>query len=450
MLTSMGHTRNVMDFDAWTTIHKEPYVHEDGYVVETTRYVSPEVTLMSGGAHFTLNPDTPIPFPSGDHMILRGEFDLVDKDNNSVSLTEMYNHHWLLGAADGYDVLAPCEGDLFFGAGAEMRGMPTEYPKGYGVRRINATGRCGGNLHFIRTDHLKTKWNGMNDPSQFPEDMQNAAAIKNCIECGYAPNRALGVCTEAMDGFFSCCFTDSRCPAIGEPFERSKKSYHLTYEIKWTKDIFALDLIQGGVVDVGDSATSEWNVAPNLNDPRFTKNQRCNDTVCNITRTIPVVDQGYDGGATNICAGKMLDSYMHQHNGALYGKMFVNGKEVCMSTPKIGTGQEVGNEQGYVVGFEKCLDGLVPDEPVVLKKGDEVTLECLYDVDVNSTRGYPMPGGKHGGIMCLYFYGMVCDEGSYETTYTCRSGKCTNAGSMKGEFKTMGDCETSCGSDLTV
>merc|ERR1712151_754887 len=119
------------------------------------------------------------------------------------------------------------------------------------MRRIGATGKCGGNLHFIRTDGLKTQWKGMNDPSQFPEDMQYGAVVKNCIECGYAPNRAFGICTEAMDGFFSCCFTASRCPAVGEPLVRSKKSYHLTYEIKWTKDIHALKTQQGGVIDVG-------------------------------------------------------------------------------------------------------------------------------------------------------------------------------------------------------
>jgi hypothetical protein len=56
--------------------------------------------------------------------------------------------------------LAPCEGNLFFGAGAEMRGMPTKFPVGYGLKRINAKGYCGGNLHFIRTEDLKSNWKG--------------------------------------------------------------------------------------------------------------------------------------------------------------------------------------------------------------------------------------------------------------------------------------------------
>ena len=54
--------------------------------------------------------------------------------------------------------------ERFAGAGAEMRGMPTVYPDGYGLRRFNAKGWCGGNLHFIRTDDLATNWTGLNDP----------------------------------------------------------------------------------------------------------------------------------------------------------------------------------------------------------------------------------------------------------------------------------------------
>ena len=53
---------------------------------------------------------------------------------------------------------------MFFGAGAEMRGMPNIFPEGYGTRRVNAKGYCGGNLHFIRTEGLATNWTGMNDP----------------------------------------------------------------------------------------------------------------------------------------------------------------------------------------------------------------------------------------------------------------------------------------------
>ena len=46
-----------------------------------------------------------------------------------------------------------------------------------------------------------------------------------------------------------------------------------------------------------------------------------------------------------------------------------------------------------------------------LNKGDNLTIWSLYDVDKASTRAYPMPGGKHGGIMALFFYYMSCDAG---------------------------------------
>jgi hypothetical protein len=62
----------------------------------------------------------------------------------STPLTEVYNHHWLIGTKTNVDPLIACEDNLFFGAGAEMRGMPNVYPKGYGLRRINSKGYCGG------------------------------------------------------------------------------------------------------------------------------------------------------------------------------------------------------------------------------------------------------------------------------------------------------------------
>lgn len=327
-----------------------------------------------------------------------------------------------------------------------MRGMPTILPKGYGNRRISATGKCGGNLHFIRTDGLKTKWNGMNDPSQFPEDMQYGAALKNCIECGYAPGRATGICNPGNDGEFNCCFTDSRCPAVGGILNRSTIAYHLSYEIQWTTNLTAVKPIQGGVIDISDGQI-EWNVAPNLNNPDA--NQVCTETVCNISQTY-VVDKLADFGTPGFCSGKMICSYMHQHNGAISGSMHINGKHICTSVPKHGTDPNfaVGNELGYVVGFDSCIDDDNKGNAIRFEKGDQVRLEALYDVDVNSKVGYPMPGGKHGGVMGLFFFSMDCDAGTYITNWVCRDGQCIESGSPKGDFATSAACSASCGSTV--
>ena len=52
-------------------------------------------------------------------------FSIVDETGESKTpLSEVYNHHWLIGTSTSQDVLSACEGDMFYGAGAEMRGMP--------------------------------------------------------------------------------------------------------------------------------------------------------------------------------------------------------------------------------------------------------------------------------------------------------------------------------------
>lgn len=356
---------------------------------------------------------------------------------------EVYNHHWLIGTQSG-DVLSDCEGDLYFGAGAEMRGVPKHWPEGYGFRRINAADHCGGNLHFIRTEDLKTKWDGMNDPSQFPADMQLGAAVKNCIECGWAPGRSIS-CGKGGDGGFECCVQGSRCP-VNNPSDRSKKAYHLKYVVKYVRDLTAIKPIKFNVINVGGGAV-EWNVAPNLNKPG--QGQTCNDTVCHIQHTWTVDHMGKMGGGNHgICPGTMLWSYVHMHNGAMYGSLNVNGKEVCRSKPKIGTDTDptnVGNEKGYAVGFEMCIDKDIKNNAFRLNKGDQFHLEAFYDVDPKSMAHYPMPGGKHGGIMTLFFYSMDCDPGTYTTSWACRDNQCIEALTAKGEFETEAACSASCG-----
>jgi len=83
-----------------------------------------------------------------------------------------------------------------------------------------------------------------------------------------------------------------------------------------------------------------------------------------------------------------------------------------------------------------------------LEVGDQVYLEALYDVDVNSKRHYPMPGGKHGGIMALFFFSIDCDDGTYPTSYICADDQCIEAGSLKGDFATLEECSASCGSTV--
>ena len=125
--------------------------------------------------------------------------------------------------------------------------------------------------------------------------------------------------------------------------------------------------------------------------------------------------------------------------------MKINGKPACTSAAKYGTDPKntPGNELGYVVNFTRCIDQDNLGNQVRLNKGDKITISSLYDVDVNSKRSV-LRGGKHGGIMGLFFYQMVCDPGTYNEQYSCRQSSCIPVLSGKGEYKTIGDCQKGC------
>eukprot|EP00462_Mataza_sp_D1_P022380 CAMPEP_0175141964 /NCGR_PEP_ID=MMETSP0087-20121206/12454_1 /TAXON_ID=136419 /ORGANISM="Unknown Unknown, Strain D1" /LENGTH=445 /DNA_ID=CAMNT_0016425551 /DNA_START=110 /DNA_END=1447 /DNA_ORIENTATION=- len=411
------------------------FLAPNGMTVFNTSFTSPSFDLMTGEAHFTFNPLFHVPFPKGNYAIIDNKFRILEGNGTEdISLAETYNHHWLIGTKTSIDPLEYCEGSTFWGAGAEMRGMKYKVPEGYGIVRFNASGTCGANLHFIRTEDLAVSWDGFNDPKG-----NHGAAVKNCIECGYAPGRSIE-CLKILDGDFACCFSGSRCP-VNNPDDRSTKSYRLQYNISWTREVTSVKPLQGVVLDVSGGAI-EWNVAPNLNNKDI--NQTCTDKVCTITKDWTVGHQ--KGFGTGICAGRMLWSYTHQHTGAINATFFVNGSPKCTSKPIVGTDptNKPGNEKGYVIKFTSCIDRDELKNDFVLHKGDQVSVQVLYDVDVNSTRNLPFPGGKHGGVMGLFFAMMDCDAGTFGERYTCYDHKCFPIIEGGGEFATKADCTASC------
>jgi hypothetical protein len=127
----------------------------------------------------------------------------------------------------------------------------------------------------------------------------------------------------------------------------------------------------------------------------------------------------------------------------------INGKEYCTSLPVVGTdpANPAGNEQGFLVKVTECVDHKMQGNKVRLEKGDVVTLTQHYDVDPASQRQFPMPGGKHGGIMALFFTMMDCDAGTFAEVYVKRNDTCvpTPAKKCKGKdcphYDTLEACQ---------
>jgi len=313
--------------------------------------------------------------------------------------------------------------------------MDYSFPTGYGQARINASNNCGGNFHFINTEDLLLHWHGFNNPNG-----SHAAAAKLCAECGYEPHRADGLCNKWGDGSFICCFTESRC-RVNKPWDRSTKDYRMKATFYYKRDFTGYKSGQVNLIDIGGGGRSkngqeldmaaEWNVASNLNNEGV--NTRCNATVCTMTSTITVGDGRRFG--YSMCAGDMLWSYIHLHAGTLGGHIDVNGERKCDVHPIIGTdpNNTAGNEQGYLVGLTMCVDYRNTGEKLRLNKGDQFTATAYYDVDVASTKYFPEPGGKHGGIMGLFFAVNDCDEGTWNEVYVRRNGTCVPSPRSKSD-----------------
>jgi hypothetical protein len=312
----LADTDNQHDIKDWTskTTALEHWSTQNGVSrgdVIREEFLSPEFKLKTGGAHFTLNPFYKVPVPKGDYVILNQTWEIVGDDQGTpVPLTQMYNHHWLIGGADWPTSL--CEGDYFFGGGAEYRNMDYTFPEGYGMARVGASGECGANLHFINTEDLAAQWKGFNNP-----EGDHAGAVKLAAECGWEPSRA-SYCDEWGDGSFLCCFTGSRAH-VNNPKDKDKRTYRLKATFEYSRDFSTAKHLQMGLLDVGGNLRkedgqyldliNEWTVESNLNNEGVYT--RCNNTVCTASRSAVVGDGSKYG--YGLCSGDMLWGYMHMH-----------------------------------------------------------------------------------------------------------------------------------------
>lgn len=237
----------------------------------------------------------------------------------------------------------------------------------------------------------------------------------------------------------------SRCP-VNNPRDKSEQDYRLQYDVEYTTDLKELNDLRGVVLDVSGGAI-EWNIYPGRDER--SANTKCTETMCTTRETWTVGKQrGFGNG---ICSGTMLWSYLHQHVGAINGTMNINGETYCNSFPVHGTdpSNPPGNEKGFVVSFSSCVDKDVIGNHVRLNAGDQMEIISYYDVDKNSQATLPLPGGKHGGVMGLFFAMMDCDPGTYGEVYFCRQETCIptfkdGTRQIRDHYQTLSDCQAKC------
>ncbi|CAN1257279.1 hypothetical protein LINPERPRIM_LOCUS9566 [Linum perenne] len=362
----------------------------NGYNVKSATFLSPEFVLGPGSVENRVY--TSIDFPTGHIGIKSFDAEVVDQLGNSIPLHQTYLHHWLL---ERYHVTKNsssttgrlvrnsgiCQGTTlgqYYGLGSETRKTSTHVPDPYGIQVGNPADIPDGyeekwllNVHAIDT-------RGVEDSLGCTEclcDLYNVAKDDISLPSGYI-------------GGLRCCKDRTQCK-LKQGFQGPRRSLYLRYTIKWVDWDYGILPVQIFIFDVTDKRRSGGST----------------ETGCQVVE-YDVASCESHGWCVDVkktrlrmpTSGYVVYGVAHQHTGGIGVTLYLkNGEAICNSAPMYGTGDEAGNEAGYIVGMTTCYP-----EPGSLKltAGEELVLESNYTS--TSTRG-------HTGVMGL-FYILVADE----------------------------------------
>ncbi|KAL3699798.1 hypothetical protein R1sor_017820 [Riccia sorocarpa] len=306
--------------------------------------------------------------------------EVVDEDGHPVPLSEVYLHHWVAVRAyvdnkptdiSSTDVSSArnagiCQSEVlpqFFGFGSETRrtdyhipepyvietGNPEEIPEGYKEQWIL-------NVHAI--------------------DTRGTVNPRHCVECLCAAYNVSvteygSKVPEEYVGGLGCCLHHYRC-ALKEGVHGTKRNLYLQYTVEYVPMEPSLRPVRLYIIDITDDRKSveetprckvEYDVLPC---------DRSKDIVCrdekhalawlpeeNVVDVIYVVGHLHGAGVSI----------------ALHGQ---DGREICTSYAMYGTGNEAGNEKGYVVGLGSCYPEIGSQK---IKPGEKLHIKSVYKSD---------------------------------------------------------------------
>lgn len=390
------------------------------YTIHSQVYFSKGFPLKPGQMLFTQYDKTPVPMPGDGKRAyaFTGVLGDIAKDGpgpykQAASLSEVYDHHWVVRDNKQQNFLCPYGPNYVFGIGAESRTSPEKFPNGYGLV-VQPGDSWGANIHLLRTD--SGKYLKGDDPH---------TATKECNECYYAPNKGAG-CSVEKNGTFQCCGENCydgscSCPTTAAAKDVPATTYYLRYEVNYTYDLDAITPISVGIYTT-PSCRTFYEVYRNDAQP---------ETLSTTTFNVPV-------------DADILLMKGHQHTGSLNISLFHNDKLVCTSYPRYGTDPEntPGNEKGYLVHMSDCYNADDHDgQGYKLQAGDTLRLDSWYFVGSDDPRIAPTPGGTHLNVMG-YMYTIYKTSGkdfpSPPTgplpTASCHAGLMRYCGALVGSF----------------
>nr|KYP44597.1 hypothetical protein KK1_033876 [Cajanus cajan] len=328
-----------------------------------------------------------IKLPKGHIGIKSFNAELVDENENSVPLYEIYLHHWLAikyfentsisrNIEQYHDLRngiiyqrneGTCQGYIlphYWGLGSESRGTSSNLPNPFAVELGNPAKIPNG---------FKEKWlfNIM------AIDTRGTLHRKGCTECRCnllnLPKDFYNV-TKGFDGKplslnyrggLLCCQDNLQCK-LRKDFDAPKKKVSLRYKIRWVNwdehqvplkfyILDATDRVRSNGSKIIHDCQAEYTI-PRIGDNDSPHVQRAN---------IPIEKGGY-----------LIYGVTHMHAGVINATLYRQDESVlCTSTPKYGTGMKAGNEKGYVVGMSGCYPKL---GSIKIKDGEILTVEAIY------------------------------------------------------------------------
>ncbi|KAL3699794.1 hypothetical protein R1sor_017816 [Riccia sorocarpa] len=318
--------------------------------------------------------------------------EVVDEDGHPVPLSEVYLHHWVAFREyvnkNGTNEIRParnggiCQSRIlqqFFGLGSETRLTDTHLPEPYVLATGNPEEIPEGfeeqwmlNVHAIDTRGTVNPW--------------------HCLECRCASYNVSVTeygkkVPEEYVGGLECCRNHDRC-ALKEGVHGTKRKLYFQYTVEYVPMEPSLRPVRVYIMDITDDRQSveetprckvEYDVLP----CDGSKDIVCRDEKHalawlpeeNVVDIIYVVGHLHAGGVSI----------------ALHGR---DGREVCTANAVYGTGNEAGNEKGYIVGMGSCYPEIGTQK---IKPGEELHVKSVYKSNE-----------LHTGVMGLV-YVMVAD-----------------------------------------
>ncbi|GAB2240971.1 hypothetical protein Droror1_Dr00021489 [Drosera rotundifolia] len=347
-----------------------------------------------------------IDFPKG-HVALKSfNAEVVDETGVPVPLHETYLHHWVVAryyqriGAQVSDVSSSYEGDnnldfkvagnsgicqngslgQYFGLGSETRGTETHVPDPYGIEIGKPEDVPAGfeekwmlNIHAI--------------------DTRNVVDRLGCTECrcdlyNVTKDKSGQPLRPGYVGGLRCCYDETQC-RVKDGVVSESRTLYLRYTVKWVEWKYDMLPVRIYIFDVTDTPRSSGGSITHYCRVEYDVEQ-CTSVMAN--------GRCIDSKTTSLLmprAGYVVYGVAHQHSGGagstLYGE---DGRVICSSIPKYGTGEEAGNERGYIVGMSTCY----PQSSSYISGGETMLLESNYS-----------SAQDHTGVMGL-FYLMIADE----------------------------------------